>query len=72
MLYNDGFGFSGYGSSADPTPVTATSFILELQQGERVQVYNHDTSTIIYGAHSDPSGGLVYRSWFSGFLLYAL
>ena len=60
VLYN-----GGYGGSADPTPVATSSFILELKARERVQIYNLG-STVIYGG--DPG----YRSWFSGFLLYAL
>ncbi len=61
VLYNNFVNFD------DEQPVTATSFILELQAGERVQIYN-DGSTVIYGAIS----GTVYRSWFSGYLLYGL
>ena len=64
VLYHDAL----YMGAADPDPVSATSFILELKAGERVQIYNH-ASTIIYGVNSGTS---VYRSWFSGFLLYAL
>ena len=55
-------------SSSNASPVSATSFVLELQAGERVQIYTH-ASTIIYGVLSGTS---VYRSWFSGFLIYAL
>ncbi len=54
--------------SANVSPVSATSFVLELQAGERVQIYN-DASTIIYGVNPETD---VYRSWFSGFLIYAL
>ena len=50
-------------------PSSASSFILELQAGERVQIYNH-RSSVIYGIAS--AGSSVYRSWFSGFLLHAL
>ncbi len=51
------------------TPVFASSFILQLQAGESVTIIN-DASTVIYGTISaEPS---VYRSWFSGFLLYGL
>ena len=57
---------AGYWPNSDTAPVSATSFILELQAGERVQIYNDDSS-IIHGAYSG-----VYRSWFSGFLIYAL
>ncbi len=62
VLYNDFINLD------DGIPVTATSFILELQAGERVQIYN-DYSSSIAGVLSGTS---VYRSWFSGYLLYGL
>ncbi len=49
--------------------VGSSSIILELQAGERVQIENID-STIIYGVYT--SGTSIYRSLFSGFLLYGL
>ena len=59
VLYNDGIDGSVL------TPVSTSSFILELQAGERVQIYN-SVSCTMYGGTSG-----VYRSWFSGFLLYS-
>ena len=56
VLYNNAKG------GTDSTPVGATSFILELQAGEKVQIINDD-STSIKGMHTDPP---------AGFLLYGL
>ena len=55
VMYND-----ASGDSADPVPVSTSSFILQLQARERVQIYNVG-STIVRGIRSDTS---VYRSWF--------
>ena len=62
MLYDNAKG------GTDSTPVGATSFILELQAGEKVEIIN-EGSTSIKGRHT---GSVVYRSWFSGFLLIGL
>ncbi len=59
---------TGHYNEHHPTPWSTSSVILELQAGERVQIENID-STIIYGVNS---GTNIYRSWFSGFLLYGL
>ena len=64
VLYND-----AWFGSADDTPVSTSSFILKLLEGERVTVVNQITAgTVIYGVLPGTS---VYRSWFSGFLLHA-
>ena len=57
-----------FGGPNDADPVGTTSFLLELQAGENVQIINEDSS-IIYGVNPGKS---VYWSWFSGFLVYAL
>ncbi len=64
MLYN------AFYSGGDVQPVTASSFILELQMGEKVQIKNVDSSEI--NGEGGSGGPGVYRSWFSGFLLYRL
>ena len=64
MLYN-----GVHGASQDGTPVSTSTFILELQAGEKVQIVGGAGSTMIYGVNGGTS---VHRSWFSGFLLSAL
>ncbi len=62
MMYNDYFSNPG-----DDKPTSTSSIILKLQAGENVTVVNRQ-STEIYGL----AGPSLYRSWFSGFLLYGL
>ncbi len=62
MIYND-----HYSNPGDATPTSTSSIILELHAGENVTVVNQQ-STKIWGL----AGSSVYRSWFSGFLLYGL